>query len=163
MQPLKNWSPFQLIHKLHIVRLCRQPQPRRLQHTQMLMFNQQESLQLKYATSKDSPKSFVSNKWIYSFFLFCFQYTLAQPANYYSQAAYTPRVAYAPSLSATSSTPFVSSYQQSASQAIQSAQATNTNGAIQYASQVYQQPSFTAAKYGYSQIPTAPKYFYASS
>lgn len=95
---------------------------------------------------------------------FClFQYTLAQPANYYTQAAaYTPRLAYAPSLSATSSTPFVSSLQQSASQAY-TAQAANTNGAIQYAaSQLYQQPSF-AAKYGYSQIPTAPKYFYASS
>ncbi|XP_031626817.1 signaling mucin HKR1-like [Contarinia nasturtii] len=87
------------------------------------------------------------------------KYTLAQPTNYYS-SAYVPKVAYAPSLSATSSTPFVTSFQQGqASQAFPSAQATNTNGAIQYASQIYQ-PSLTGTKYGY---PTAQKYFYASS
>lgn len=89
---------------------------------------------------------------------------MAQPLNYYNPAASAyQKLAYAP-ISATSSTPYASPYQQSASQAYASAQVPNTNGAIQYASQLYQPAQYNAAKYGYSaQIPTAQKYFYASS
>lgn len=92
------------------------------------------------------------------------KYTLAQPLNYYNPAASAyQKLAYAP-ISATSSTPYASPYQQSASQAYATAQVPNTNGAIQYASQLYQPAQYNAAKYGYSaQIPTAQKYFYASS
>lgn len=87
---------------------------------------------------------------------------MAQPTGYYQASAYAPKVAYAP-ISATSSTPqFYSQLQHSASQAIAAAQsAPNPN--YQYATQIYQ-PSYSAAKYGYTQIPTtAQKYFYASS
>lgn len=87
---------------------------------------------------------------------------MAQPTGYYTAASgqQYQKLAYAPSVSATPSTYLQSAYPQSASQAITSAQASNVNGAIQYASQIYQ-PNF--AKYGYSQFPTAQKYFYASS
>lgn len=97
-----------------------------------------------------------------------FQYTLAQPTGYYTAASGQSyqKLAYAPSMSATPSTYLQSAYPQSASQAYQQsaqaqAQASNLNGAIQYASQIYQ-PNL-AAKYGYSQLPIAQKYFYASS
>lgn len=94
-----------------------------------------------------------------------FQYTLAQPTGFYTAASGQnyPKYAYAQSVSGqSSSSPYLSSLQQSASQAYQSAQASNTNGAIQYASQVYQ-PNVNALKYGYTQLPSAQKYFYASS
>lgn len=97
---------------------------------------------------------------LFSFCLSLFQYTLAQPTGFYT-AASGQRLAYAPSVSATPSTYLQSAYPQSASQAITSAQASNVNAAIQYAPQIYQ-PNL-AAKYGYSQFPTAQKYFYASS
>lgn len=121
-----------------------------------------------------------SIRFVLFIYFVIFQYNLAQPTSYYN-SGYAPKIAYAPSLSGTSSNPYVSSnpygssnpyvssnnpyvssLQQSASQAIPSAQAYNTNGAIQYASQAYQ-PSLNAAKYGYTQIPTAQKYFYSSS
>lgn len=88
---------------------------------------------------------------------------MAQPTGYYTAASgqQYQKLAYAPSsLSATPSTYLQSAYPQSASQAITSAQASNVNAAIQYASQIYQ-PNL--AKYAYSQYPTAQKYFYASS
>lgn len=91
---------------------------------------------------------------------------MAQPTGYYTAAPGQTyqKLAYAPSSygATPSSTYLQSAYPQSASQAIASAQAqaSNVNAAIQYASQIYQ-PNY--AKYGYSQFPTAQKYFYASS
>lgn len=115
-----------------------------------------------------------SIRFVLFIYFLIFQYNLAQPTSYYN-SGYAPKITYAPSLSGTSTNPYVSSnqyvssnnpyvssLQQSASQTIPSAQAYNTNGAIQYASQAYQ-PSLNAAKYGYTQIPTAQKYFYPSS
>lgn len=89
------------------------------------------------------------------------QYTLAQPQNYYGSAAttYGQRLAYAqPATGAATS--YLSSLQASANQLL-NAQATNS--AIQYATpqQLYQ--PYSATKYSYSQIPTAQKFFYASS
>lgn len=160
MPQLKNWSPIQPTHRPHIVQLYHQQQPLLPQHTPMPIFNRRDQLQLKYT-------SYSEFHWICLLigFYFSIQYTLAQPLNYYNPAASAyQKLAYAP-ISATSSTPFASPYQQSASQAYASAQASNPNGAIQYASQFYQPAQLNAAKYGYAQqqIPTAQKYFYASS
>lgn len=88
------------------------------------------------------------------------QYTFAQPQNYYGSAAtaYGQKLAYAqPATGAATS--YLSSLQASH---LLNSQATNS--AIQYATppQLYQ-PSLSAAKYSYSQIPTAQKFFYASS
>lgn len=88
------------------------------------------------------------------------QYTLAQPHNYYGSAAttYGQKLAYAqPATGAATS--YLSSLQASH---LLNAQASNS--AIQYATpqQLYQ-PSLAAAKYSYAQIPTAQKFFYASS
>lgn len=88
------------------------------------------------------------------------QYTVAQPQNYYGSAAttYAQKLAYAQP-----ATSYLSSLQAANANQILSAQATNS--AIQYAApqQIYQPSALTAAKYSYSQLPTAQKFFYASS